>query len=456
MKVVTRFAPSPTGYLHLGGARTALFNYLFAKRYNGTFLIRIEDTDQKRSTKEAVQAIYDGLQWLNLNSTEKIVYQSEQKLKHIQIANQLLKQGFAYRCYLNQNEIEKLRVDSRKIGVPIKSPWRNKTSKNNDDNEHVIRLKMPLEGNTTIKDKIQGDVTVENTILDDMIILRSDKSPTYMLSSVVDDFNMGVTHIIRGDDHFNNTFRQVQIINYLGWNKPIYAHIPLIHGPDGSKLSKRHGATNVYEFNKMGYINEAMCSYLLQLGWSTKDEKDYNLQNAAKLFSLEKINKSPAKFDIKKLNNINANCLNLMDLNEILLLIKTNIQINLSIDAELKLKNILPELLKRVNVFTEIFDDIDWVINDGFFCKDDEFYDMLKKDKYILSDIAKILQKCLWSKEEINISLKNYLIEKELKFKDIGPSLRIALTGKKNSPDIASIIFALGCATTIKRLNYNY
>ena len=456
MKVVTRFAPSPTGYLHLGGARTALFNYLFAKKHNGTFLIRIEDTDQKRSTKEAVQAIYDGLKWLNLNSTEEIVYQSEQKLKHIEVANQLLKQGFAYKCFLNQDEIEELRVNSRKTGVPIKSPWRNKTSKNDIHDEHVIRLKMPLEGNTTIKDKIQGEVTVENTILDDMIILRSDKNPTYMLSSVVDDFNMGVTHVIRGDDHFNNTFRQVQIINYLGWDKPVYAHIPLIHGTDGTKLSKRHGATNVYEFNKMGYINEAMCSYLLQLGWSTEDEKNYNIKSASKLFSLEKINNSPAKFDIKKLNNINSSCLNSMDLNELLLLIKSNIQINFSEDAELRLKNILPELLKRVNVFTEIFDDIEWIVNEDFFCKNNEFYDMLIKNKYILSDISKILNKCLWSKEEIETSLKNYFIKNEIKFKDIGPSLRIALTGKTNSPDIASVIFALGCATSFKRLNYKY
>jgi len=277
-----------------------------------------------------------------------------------------------------------------------------------------------------------------------------------MLSSVVDDFNMGVTHVIRGDDHFNNTFRQVQIIDYLGWDKPVYAHIPLIHGTDGTKLSKRHGATNVYEFNKMGYINEAMCSYLLQLGWSTEDEKDYNIKSASKLFSLEKINNSPAKFDIKKLNNINSSCLNSMDLNELLLLIKLNIQINLSEDAELRLKNILPELLKRVNVFTEIFDDIEWIINEDFFCKNNEFYDMLLKNKFILSDISKILNKCLWSKEEIETSLKNYFIKNEIKFKDIGPSLRIALTGKTNSPDIASVIFALGCATSFKRLNYKY
>ena len=456
MKVVTRFAPSPTGYLHIGGARTALFNYLYAKKHNGTYLVRIEDTDQKRSTKAAVQAIHDGLNWLKINTTEKIIYQSEQKNEHIEVANQLLKKGFAYKCFLNQDQVKELRINSRKTGVPIKSPWRDKMPKNSDNCEYVIRLKMPLEGFTIIKDEIQGEVSVNNIILDDMIILRSDKSPTYMLSSVVDDFNMGVTHVIRGDDHFNNAFRQVQIINYLGWNKPVYAHIPLIHGSDGSKLSKRHGATNVYEFNKMGYINKAMCTYLLQLGWSTKDERNYNLKNATNLFSLDKISKSPSKFDIKKLNNINSSYLNSMNLDDLLILIKNNIEIRLSVNDELKLKNILPELLKRVNVFTEIFDDIDWIINNDFFCKNNEFYDILLKNKIILFDIGKLLQNCLWTIEEIETSLKNYLIEKNLKFKDIGPCLRIALTGKTNSPDIASIIFALGCVTSIKRLNYNY
>ena len=213
LKVITRFAPSPTGYLHIGGARTALFNYLFAKKNNGKYLVRIEDTDLKRSTKEAVQAIHDGLNWLQLNTTENIVYQSKQLNEHVKIANQLLENGFAYKCYLNQEELSKLRVKSRESGMTIKSPWREKDLKDSNE-DFVIRLKMPLEGTTTINDVVQGDITINNEILDDMIILRSDKTPTYMLSSVVDDYNMGITHIIRGDDHFNNAFRQIQIINY--------------------------------------------------------------------------------------------------------------------------------------------------------------------------------------------------------------------------------------------------
>ena len=239
MKVITRFAPSPTGYLHIGGARTALFNYLFAKKNNGKYLVRIEDTDIKRSTPEAVKAIHEGLDWLKIKSSEEIVYQSRQKNKHIDIAYKLLESHFAYKCYLNPDELNTLRVKSRENGVPIKSPWRDKVI-NDNSKDFVIRLKMPVTGITTINDMVQGDVSINNEILDDMIILRSDKTPTYMLSSVVDDFNMGITHIIRGDDHFNNAFRQIQIIKYLNWDIPVYAHIPLIHGPDGTKLYATH------------------------------------------------------------------------------------------------------------------------------------------------------------------------------------------------------------------------
>mgnify|MGYP006165917291 CR=1 FL=1 len=455
MKVVTRFAPSPTGFLHIGGARTALFNYLFAKRFNGTYLVRIEDTDLKRSTKEAVQAIHDGLNWLQLNTTENIVYQSKQLNEHVKIANQLLENRFAYKCYLNKEELSKLRVKSRESGMPIKSPWREKDLKDSNE-DFVVRLKMPLEGTTTINDVVQGDITINNEILDDMIILRSDKTPTYMLSSVVDDYNMGITHIIRGDDHFNNAFRQIQIINYLNWNKPIYAHIPLIHGSDGTKLSKRHGATNVYDYHKMGYTNDAICSYLLQLGWATNNEDDYNLNNATSLFSLEKINKSPAKFDLKKLNNINSKFLRSMDLEKVYQLMINNLQITLSFQQEKRLKNLIPELLKRMDVFTDIQDDIEWITQENFICKNDEYLTKLKIAQSIFKEIALLLEKCDWSKDVIDNCLKNYLIEKSLKFREVGPLLRIALTGKTNSPDIITIIHVLGCEICVNRLNYEY
>ena len=245
MNVVTRFAPSPTGYLHVGGARTAIFNYLFAEKYDGKYLVRIEDTDKKRSTEEAIEAIHKGLNWLNVNSKYEIIYQSQNFNSHIKVAYKLLEKGFAYKCFLNSEEIEELRIKSRKNGFPVKSPWRNKNEQDmNKNREFVIRLKMPSEGTTTIHDIVQGKVTVKNEVLDDMIILRSDNTPTYMLSSVVDDNEMGITHIIRGDDHFNNAFRQIQIIKYLNWNVPHYAHIPLIHGTDGAKLSKRWSTNN--------------------------------------------------------------------------------------------------------------------------------------------------------------------------------------------------------------------
>ena len=455
MKVVTRFAPSPTGFLHIGGARTALFNYLFAKKYNGTYLVRIEDTDLKRSTNKAVQAIHDGLNWLKLNTTENIIYQSKQLNEHVKIAHQLLEGGFAYKCYLNQEELSKLRVKSRESGIPIKSPWRERNLSDSSES-FVIRLKMPLEGTTTINDVVQGDVTINNDILDDMIILRSDNTPTYMLSSVVDDYNMEITHIIRGDDHFNNAFRQIQIINYLNWNKPIYAHIPLIHGSDGTKLSKRHGATNVYDYHKMGYTNDAICSYLLQLGWATNNEDDYNLNSATSLFSLEKINKSPAKFDLKKLNNINSKFLRSMDLDKIYQLVINDLDITPSFQQEKRLKNLIPELLKRMNVYTDIKDDIEWIMQESFICKNNEHLTNLRNAQSLFKEIALLLEKCDWSKEDIDNCLNKFLIEKSLKFKDIGSILRVVLTGKTSSPDIITIIHVLGCEICVNRLNYEY
>ena len=455
MEVVTRFAPSPTGYLHIGGARTAIFNYLFAKKHNGKYLVRIEDTDQKRSTSEAVKAIHEGLDWLKINTSEKIVYQSSRLNSHTKIAYELLNKGYAYKCYLSNDELQELRTKSRENGIPIKSPWRNK-SINNSDKEFVIRLKMPSEGTTVINDLVQGEILVKNEILDDMVILRSDKTPTYMLSSVVDDYEMGVTHIIRGDDHLNNAFRQIQIIKYMNWKEPFYAHIPLIHGSDGSKLSKRHGATNVFEYHKMGYTSEAMFSYLLQLGWSSNNEDNYQFSKAVDLFTLEKINKSPSKFDIKKLNNINSKFLNNMDINEVYDLVCKSFNLNLENIQKNRLVAFLPELLKRVNVYTEIRDDIEWIVNESFICIDSDNQKILNANLTLLKEISLLLNSCSWTKDNINSTLKNYIINKNLKFKEIGYPLRLALTGKINSPDLVSVIYELGCTIVTNRLNYQY
>ena len=457
LNVVTRFAPSPTGYLHIGGARTAIFNYLFAKKHAGKYLIRIEDTDKKRSTEEAIEAIHTGLNWLNINSEYKIIYQSKNFNSHIKVAYKLLEQGFAYKCFLNSDELKELRMQSRENGFPIKSPWRNKNEKDVHKNrEFVIRLKMPSKGTTTIRDIVQGEVTVKNEILDDMIILRSDNTPTYMLSSVVDDNEMGITHIIRGDDHFNNAFRQIQIIKYLNWKIPHYAHIPLIHGTDGAKLSKRNGATSLFDYHELGYTSETMFSYLLQLGWSAKNEEDYLRHRATKLFTLENVNKSPAKFDLKKLNNINAKNLSIMKVSDLYKLVIDRFELSLNKEEEKRFKSLLPELLKRVQVYTDLKDEFDWLFETDFYCKDVNFQSQLQKHKIMLKSIASKLTECKWSIENIRHCLNQYILENSLTFKDIGPILRMALTGKTNSPDLVSIIYQLGCTITVNRLNYKY
>ena len=455
MSVITRFAPSPTGFLHIGGARTAIFNFLFAKKHKGKYLVRIEDTDLKRSTNEAVKAIHDGLEWLNIFPSEKIIYQSQEIQSHVKVAYELLEKGFAYKCYLNSEDLAELRIKSRENGSPIKSPWRDKINHNNDE-LYVIRLKMPSCGITKINDLVQGEVSVNNEILDDMIILRSDKTPTYMLSSVVDDYNMGITHVIRGDDHLNNAFRQIQIIKFLNWNEPFYAHIPLIHGNDGLKLSKRHGATNIFDYDKMGYTTEAMFSYLLQLGWTANNENDFNLDKIINDFSLQKINKSPSRFDIQKLNSVNSKVLRQKDPNEIIDLITIHFSLELETVQKNRLKSLLPELLKRINTYIEIEDDIEWITVDEFICTDKDNLLILKDKNTTLKEISLLLKKCKWSKDDIDNCLKQYIINKSIKFKDIGPALRIALTGKTNSPDLVTVIYELGCTITLNRLNYIY
>lgn len=455
LSVITRFAPSPTGFLHIGGARTAIFNFLYAKKHQGKYLVRIEDTDSKRSTNEAVQAIHDGLKWLNIFPSEKIIYQSQEIKSHVKIAYKLLEKGFAYKCYLSSEELTLLRIKSRENGFPIKSPWRENTNNSNDKN-FVIRLKMPSSGTTTIRDLVQGEVSVNNEILDDMVILRSDKSPTYMLSSVVDDYNMGITHVIRGDDHLNNAFRQIQIIKFMNWQEPSYAHIPLIHGSDGLKLSKRHGATNIFDYHKMGYTSEAMFSYLLQLGWTAQNENDFDLKKNISEFSIEKINKSPARFDIQKLNSINSKVLRQKNLNEVLDLITQHFSLELKNIQKKRLKALLPELLKRINTFIEIEDDIEWITSDDFVCTDIDNLLILKDKILNIKEISILLNKCKWTKDDIDNCLKQYIMDKSIKFKDIGPALRVALTGKTNSPDIVTVIYELGCTITLNRLNYTY
>jgi glutamyl-tRNA synthetase len=307
-KVVTRFAPSPSGQLHIGSARTALFNWLFARRHGGQFLLRIEDTDKERSTASAAQSIFKGLAWLGLDHDGAPTSQVANVKRHREVALAMLSQGHAYKCFSTQDEISEFRQKAKaeKHSSLFLSPWRDTHSQDHPDAPFVVRLKVPRDGETGIDDKVQGNVVIKNTQIDDMILLRSDGSPVYMLAVVVDDHDMGVTHIIRGDDHLNNAARQIQIYNAMGWNLPVYAHIPLIHGPDGKKMSKRHGATGVDEYQTLGYSAAGMRNYLARLGWSHGDSEFFSDEDAKKWFDLEHIGRSPSRFDFKKLANISG------------------------------------------------------------------------------------------------------------------------------------------------------
>ena len=323
MTVVTRFPPSPTGFMHVGNARTALFNWLYARHHGGKFVVRIEDTDRKRHSEEAVQAIKDGLKWMGLDYDGEIVSQFSRMDRHAEVAQQMLDNGQAYYCYCTPEELEVMRETALKEGRKTfyDRRWRDRSPAPGDVSEEikpVVRIKAPLEGETTIRDHVQGDVTVRNDQLDDFVLLRSDGTPTYMLSVVVDDHDAGVTDILRGDDHLNNTFRQKVIYDAMGWNLPEFSHLPLIHGQDGGKFSKRHGAQGVHEYEGLGYLSEAFCNYLLRLGWSHGDDEMIPRDKAVEWFNLENIGQSPARFDTAKLDHLNAHYIKTLEADDLL------------------------------------------------------------------------------------------------------------------------------------------
>src|SRR5205085_11330665 len=352
--VVTRFAPSPTGFLHIGGARTALFNWLFARHYGGKFLLRIEDTDKARSTKEAIDAILDGMRWLELDWDGHEYYQSQFWARHAEVAHRLLERGHAYRCYMTQDELAEQRTKAQAERRPfrIESPWREVIEDQNDK-PFVIRLKAPRQGETVIEDKVQGRVAVQNVELDDFVLLRSDGTPTYMLAVVVDDHDMGVTHVIRGDDHLNNAFRQLAIVRAMGWPEPTYAHVPLIHGPDGAKHSKRHGAMGVHAYrDELGLLPEAVGNYLLRLGWGHGDDKIIRREQAIEWFDLDHVGKSPSRFDFKKLESLNGHYIREADDQRLAELVAPR----LGLDANHKglLLRAMPELKARAHDLNQI------------------------------------------------------------------------------------------------------
>jgi glutamyl-tRNA synthetase len=458
MSIVTRFAPSPTGYLHIGGARTALFNYLFAKNMGGKFLLRIEDTDEKRSTKEAIDAILQGLDWLELKHDGDFILQSKNLARHKEIAEQLLEKGQAYLCYTSAEELAELRkkAEAKKEVFRFKSEWRDKSQSLSSNVKPVIRIKAPLDGEMVIRDLVQGEIRVKNSELDDLVMLRSDGTPTYMLAVVVDDHDMNVSHIIRGDDHLTNAFRQKVIYEAMGWRVPEFAHIPLIHGPDGAKLSKRHGATSVIEYKEMGYLPEAMRNYLLRLGWSHGDSELISDAQAIEWFLLDKVGKSPSRFDFAKLKSVNKHYIKEKNEAELLKLVEEFFSKKPSASEEFRIARALKFVKERASVLNELAANLE-IYFDNFCGEFDlESKKIIAEKKLLISDLKKVLANLNdWSHDEIKNSLNEFAAKENLKIKDFGPLLRIILTfSQASAGGIFDVIEILGKSEVERRVDY--
>ena len=464
MTVITRFAPSPTGYLHIGGARTALFNWLFSKHMGGKFLLRIEDTDRARSTTAAVDAIFEGMKWLGLDHDDDVVFQFARMDRHAEIAHQLVYQGKAYYCYCTPEELEDMRKKAEAEGRSsyYDRRWRDKNADGSAYNgiKPVVRIKAPLDGATTVDDAVQGTVTIDNTQLDDMILLRSDGTPTYMLSVVVDDHDMNITHVMRGDDHFINSFRQRMIYDAMNWFVPHFSHIPMILGPDGAKLSKRHGAPAVDAYRDMGYLPEALRNYLLRLGWGHGDADILSTEEAIKLFTIEGIGKSPSRFDFDKLNNLNAHYMREMDKNE--LFKRTEPFLNKRLNLNINEKNkqcfiaLLPQLTERVKNINELIDYASFLFIDPPFSLGEDEAKALDVDTINhLKKISDIIEKIeYFNAKEIEAALKTYGTAHDLKLGKIAMPFRIAITGRTNTPSIFHVAEIMGRDEVVRRLKF--
>ena len=450
--VVTRFAPSPTGFLHIGGARTALFNWLFARHHGGKFLLRIEDTDKARSTKEAIDAILDGMRWLELDWDGHEYYQSQFWARHAEVAHKLLERGHAYRCYMTQEELAAQREKAQTERRPfrIDSPWRD-VVETQDDKPFVIRLKAPREGETVIEDKVQGRVTVQNSELDDFILLRSDGTPTYMLAVVVDDHDMGVTHVIRGDDHLNNAFRQLAIIRAMGWPEPVYAHVPLIHGADGAKLSKRHGALGVDSYrDELGYLPEAVSNYLLRLGWGHGDDEIISRDQAIEWFDLDHVGKSPSRFDFKKLENLNGHYLRQADDARLAALVAPKLGLS---ETDL-LVRAMPELKARAHTLNELADGARFLFESRPLSIDGAAAALLTPESRALLAAAhqKLVALANWDSESLEGAIREVAEGAGVKLGKLAQPLRAALTGRTTSPGIFDVLALLGRDESLARI----
>ena len=461
-QVVTRFAPSPTGFLHIGGARTALFNWLFARHHGGKFLLRVEDTDRARSTEEAVAAIFDGLEWLGLGGDEPAVFQFERTPRHAEVANQLLAAGHAYKCFATPEELAELREQQRAAKQPMRydGRWRDRDPGEAPEGApYVIRIKAPREGETVIEDAVQGRVVVQNAELDDMILLRSDGTPTYMLAVVVDDHDMGVTHVIRGDDHLNNAFRQLAIIKAMGWEEPVYAHIPLIHGSDGAKLSKRHGALGVDAYrDDMGMLPEAVLNYLLRLGWGHGDEEIIPIDRAIELFDIAGVGRSPSRFDIKKLENLNGHYLREADDARLAALVAPRLESRLDTQLNDGQRDILVQamasLKPRAKTLNEIAEGAEFLFKSCPLDFDEKASALLDEPaRALLTKTADALQSVpSWTVEAIEDVIRRVAEDAGLGLGKVAQPLRAALTGRTVSPGIFDVLFLLGKEESLERL----
>jgi glutamyl-tRNA synthetase len=453
--VVTRFAPSPTGYLHIGGARTALFNWLFARHHGGKYLLRIEDTDRARSTDSAIEAIFDGLEWLGLGGDEPATFQFARSDRHAAVANELLANGHAYRCYLTQEELQARReaAQAERRTFRIDSEWRDADPATVPaDQPFVVRIKAPREGETVIEDLVQGRVAVQNAELDDFVLLRSDGTPTYMLAVVVDDHDMGVTHVIRGDDHLNNAFRQLAIIRAMGWPEPAYGHVPLIHGHDGAKLSKRHGALGVDAYrDEMGVLPEALFNYLLRLGWGHGDDEIISRDQAVEWFDIAHVGKSPSRFDLAKLLNLNAHYLREADDARLAELVAAK----LTDDADLNLlTQAMPVLKVRAKDVNELAASAAFLFAQRPLTIEEKAQALLTDDaRALLGSIhARIAALDEWAIDTLEASLKAMAEELGLGLGKLAQPLRAALTGQTTSPGIFDVLVLLGREESLARI----
>lgn len=457
--VVTRFAPSPTGFLHIGGARTALFNWLYARGRGGTFLLRIEDTDRARSTPEATQAILDGMAWLGLDHDGDVISQFDRADRHAEVAHALLAEGKAYKCFSTQDEIVAFRENARVEGrsTLFHSPWRDADPSTFPDMPYVVRIKAPTEGTTIIRDEVQGDVSIKNDQLDDMVLLRGDGTPVYMLAVVVDDHDMGVTHVIRGDDHLNNAARQMMIYDAMGWDVPVWAHIPLIHGPDGKKLSKRHGALGAQEYQAMGYPAAGMRNYLTRLGWSHGDDEFFSDAQAREWFDLGGIGKSPARFDVKKLENLCGQHMAQADdaalQREIADYLDAAGLAALTASQQQGLIAALPFVKQRSKTFPELLEKAHFILTQRPITPDEKAAKSLDLvSRGILRELTPHLQSVTWDRYSLEAILNDFAAARDTKFGKLAGPLRAALAGRAVTPSVFDMMLVLGRDETLARL----